>query len=146
MFNVNVSGEFISGGDLMKKIVMTLSLILCVAAFAFAAPLNITKKTGNYTVVSVFDKNPATTGKNKVNITIKDGAKSVEGAKVAVYYSMPAMSGMPAMDYKVIAEGKGGVYSAVLDLGMSGPWNVDVKFILPGSKEVQQTSYSIDAR
>jgi hypothetical protein len=132
--------------ELMKKIIMTLSLILCVAAFAFAAPLSITKKTGNYTVVSVFDKNPATMGKNKVTINIKDGAKAVDGAKVAVYYSMPAMPGMPAMDYKVIADGKGGVYTAVLDLSMSGPWNVEVRFILPGSKEVQKAAYSIDAR
>jgi len=130
----------------MKKIIMTLSLIICVAALAIAAPLSITKKTGNYTVVSVFDKKPATMGKNKVNITIKDGDKAVDGAKVAVYYSMPAMAGMPAMEYKVIADGKGGSYSAVLDLGMSGPWNVDVKFVLPGSKAVQQASYSIDAR
>lgn len=146
MFNVIVFKDFYFRRNQMKKIIMTLSLILCVAAFAFAAPLSITKKTGNYTVVSVFDKNPATMGKNKVTINIKDGAKAVDGAKVAVYYTMPAMPGMPAMDYKVIADGKDGVYSAVLDLSMSGPWNVEVRFILPNSKEVQKAAYTIDAR
>ena len=129
----------------MRKLIMTLFIILSVAALAFAAPYEVSKKAGDITVGSVFDKNPPVTGKNKVTVTIKDSKQAPVDAKVAVYYSMPAMAGMPAMDYKTVADGKNGVYTATLDLGMSGPWNVEVRFILP-NKELRKVAYTVDVR
>ena len=40
---------------------------------------------------------------------------------------MPAMSGMPAMNYKANADLKGDTYKAVIEPSMSGSWNVAVK-------------------
>jgi hypothetical protein len=131
----------------MKKLILTAALMLIIAVSAFAAPLEVTKQSGSFTVVSALDKNPPVKGKNKVTVVIKDkDGKAVQDAKVAVYYSMPAMPGMPAMDYKTMAEFKNGAYAAVLDLSMTGPWNIEVRFVAPPSKEMNKTSFSVDVR
>ncbi|MCD8491760.1 MAG: FixH family protein [Geovibrio sp.] len=131
----------------MKRLILTAALMLILAVSAFAAPLEITKQTGDFTVVSSLDRNPPVKGKNTVSIVIKDkDGKAVQDAKAAVYYSMPAMPGMPAMDYKTMAEFKNGAYSAVLDLSMTGPWNVEVRFVAPPSKTMNRVSFSVDVR
>ena len=131
----------------MKKLILTAALMLILAVSAFAAPLEITKQAGDFTVVSSLEKNPPVKGKNAVSIVIKDkSGKAVQDAKIAVYYSMPAMPGMPAMDYKTMAEFKNGVYSAVLDLSMTGPWNVEVRFVAPPSKTMNKAPFSVDVR
>ena len=48
------------------------------------------------------DKNPPITGKNNVDVSVKDKTgKAVTDAKVTVEYSMPAMPGMPADELQV---------------------------------------------
>jgi len=68
----------------------------------------------------------------------------VTDAKVKVEYSMPAMQGMPAMDYKTDAELKGEEYKATIDIPMSGSWNTVVK-ITRGDK-TSKAKFSIDAQ
>lgn len=133
--------------DPMKKLTLTIVLALAMTAAVFAAPLNVTKAVGSYTVAAVLAKNPPATGKNTVTFTIKDkSGAEVKNAKAAVFYSMPAMSGMPSMEYKSMAEYKGSSYAAVADFGMSGPWNVEVKFVTPQSKDVNSVKFSVDVR
>jgi len=63
------------------------------------------KKAGSYTVEVKLDKNPPITGPNKMEINIKDDkGGNVTDATVVVEYVMPAMPGMPAMNYKAKTE------------------------------------------
>ena len=88
----------------------------------------MTKKAGDYTVDVTMDRNPPVMGKNNVEIGVKDKTgKPVTDARVTVEYSMPAMPGMPAMNYKSDAELKGETYKAVISPSMAGSWNVAIK-------------------
>lgn len=56
---------------------------------------------------------------------IRDGCGSlVRGARVDVNYFMPPMPGMPPMNYTIPARQENDLYSATMDLIMSGPWNI----------------------
>ena len=129
----------------MKKLILATILMLVTAFAAFAAP--VTKQAGDFTVISSIDKNPPVKGTNNISVIINDkDGKAVENAKVGVYYSMPAMPGMPPMDYRVMAEFKNGAYAAPMDLSMTGPWTVEVRFVVPPSKSINRASFSIDVR
>jgi hypothetical protein len=56
---------------------------------------------------------------------------------------MPAMSGMPAMNYKTNAELKDNAYKAKINLSMTGSWNIAVKIIKGG--KTASMKFSIDA-
>jgi hypothetical protein len=112
---------------------------------AQAADFKVEKQAGDFLVTAVIDKNPPSTGKNNIAIEIKDkSGKAVADAKVRVDYSMPAMPGMPAANFKTDAKAEGGKYTAVMDLTMSGTWNVAVKFKNTGGK-VEKITFSVDA-
>ena len=131
----------------MKKwIGITASVILLIAGIAYAKDYEVKKKAGDYAVDIKIDKNPPSVGKNNMEIEIKDAAgKYVTDAKVNVEYSMPAMPGMPAMDYKTDAKlEKEYEYKATIDLSMSGSWNIIVK-ITRGDK-TSKVKFSVDAQ
>jgi len=62
---------------------------------------------------------------------------------VKVDYSMPAMPGMPAMNYKTNAALEGNKYAAKLDLSMSGSWSIAVKITKDG--QTSTVKFNIDA-
>ncbi len=129
----------------MKKVVLAVMVVLMLAGAAWAKDFEVTKKAGDYTVVVKIDKNPPVTGNNNMTVALKDAAgAAVQDAKVAVEYSMPAMPGMPPMNYKSNTELKGGEYQAKLNFSMSGPWNLVVK-INRGGKAVQ-AKFNVDVR
>jgi nitrogen fixation protein FixH len=114
------------------------------AGVAFAAN-TITKKAGDYTVDFTTDKNPPVMGKNNVDVTVKDKAgAAVKDAKVIVEYSMPAMSGMPAMNYKSTGELKGDKYVAVIEPSMAGSWNIAVKITKGGKTDTAK--FTVDVK
>lgn len=130
---------------MMKKIAVVVLVVLCVAGIAFAKDLEVKKKAGDYNVEVKIDKNPPVVGDNNITIEVKDaGGKYVTDAKVKVEYSMPAMPGMPAMNYKTDAELKGNEYRATMNLSMSGPWNIAIK-ISKGGK-TSSMKFNIDAQ
>lgn len=129
----------------MVTIIVLAAMSLAAAGFASAADYRITKKAGPYAVDVRFDRNPPITGKNNVAIEIKDPAgKAVTDAAVEIDYSMPAMPGMPAMNYKTTASLKGEKYVASLDLSMSGSWNVLLKITKGG--QTQTARFTVDAK
>ncbi len=112
----------------MKRLVVIMLTLLLVTGVAFAKNYEANKKAGDYDVTMVIDKNPPVVGDNAVTVTVKDQAgKVVNDAKVVIDYSMPAMPGMPAMNYKTDAQLKGDDYKATINLSMAGAWNVAVK-------------------
>lgn len=112
----------------MKKLTVVMLMLLMVTGVAFAKNYEANKKAGEYDVIMIIDKNPPVVGDNVVSVTVKDPTGNfVTDAKVVVDYSMPAMPGMPAMNYKTDAPLKGNDYKATMNLSMSGAWNVAIK-------------------
>jgi len=129
----------------MRNLLLIGMAVLLSAGVVFAKDYEVKKKAGEFDVVVTIDKNPPVTGDNNVTISIKDaGGKVVKDAKVVVDYSMPAMPGMPAMNYKADAVQKGDEYKAVMNLSMAGPWNIMVK-ISAGGKSGNM-KFTVDAK
>src|SRR4030042_2352866 len=128
---------------MMKKILISLIIILSVAGLASAKDYMVMKQAGDYTVSVKIDKNPPVTGDNKMEITIQDktGAE-VTDAIVAIEYTMPAMPGMPAMNYKSTTELKDKQYTATLNFSMSGAWNITIKIARAG--KTQSVKFNVD--
>ncbi len=94
----------------MRKsaIIAAVTILVVVTIGAAFAASTLTKQAGDYTVGLTMEKNPPVMGKNNVDVSVKDAAgAAVTDAKVVVEYSMPAMSGMPAMNYKANADVEG---------------------------------------
>lgn len=128
----------------MRKLGMAVVVMLLMVGVAFATN-TITKKAGDYTVQATMDKNPPITGKNNVDVAITDkSGKAVTDAKVVVEYSMPAMSGMPAANYKTNAELKSDTYKAVIEPSMAGGWNMAIKISRGGKTETAK--YTLDVK
>jgi hypothetical protein len=113
--------------QMTKKLLIVVLLVL-VAGAVSAKGLEVTKKAGPNTVTVTLQGNPPATGPNPVTVSVKDAAgKAVTNAVVAVDYGMPAMPGMPAMNYKELLKLTGRVYTGTLDFSMPGSWQVSVK-------------------
>ena len=130
----------------MKRSAVLIMVVLLTAGIAYAKDYEVNKKAGEYDLVVKIDKNPPVAGgDNNMTIRVKDkSGKYVSDAKVKVTYSMPAMPGMPAMNYKADAELKGDDYTAKINFPMSGSWNVAVKVIKGGKTSAMK--FTVDAK
>ena len=129
----------------MKKVFVFAVVILLIAGLGYAKDYEVKKKAGEYNVVVKLDKNPPVVGDNNVSIEVMDSSgHHARDAKVIVDYSMPAMPGMPAMNYKTDAELKGDEYKAKMNLSMSGSWNVAVKITRAGKTSTMKLT--VDAK
>lgn len=126
----------------MKRLVIFLSVVFLLTGIAYGKEFEVKKTVDGYDVVARIDK--MSVGKNNITITITEAGTPVTDAKVIVNYSMPAMPGMPPMDYKTDATVKGNEYTATMDLSMSGPWNIAIK-IKRGDK-TSTVKFNIDVR
>ena len=128
----------------MKKIAVFAIVFLLIAGMAYAKDYEVKKKAGQYDVEVKIDKNPPVVGDNNISIEIKEtSGKYVTDAKVVVDYSMPAMPGMPAMNYKEDATVSGNTYKAVMNLSMAGSWNIAVKIKKDG--KTNTVKFNVDA-
>jgi hypothetical protein len=129
----------------MKKVIACMMILLLTSAVAAAKDYEVKKKAGDYDVEVKIDRNPPVVGDNNLRIEIKDGTGTyVTDAKVVVDYSMPAMPGMPPMNYKTDAQLKGNEYRATMNLSMSGPWNVAIKITRAG--KTSTVKFNVDAK
>lgn len=129
----------------MKKLVAVVMVVMLAAGAAYAKGYEVQKKAGEYDVLVTIDRNPPIAGDNAVSVLVKDAAgKIVTDAAVKVEYSMPAMPGMPAMNYKTNAVLKGNEYQAIMGLSMSGSWNIAVKITKAG--KTATVKFTIDAK
>lgn len=131
----------------MKRVTLFMAiLVLLVSCISvYAKDYEMTKKAGEYTAMVMIDKNPPVTGNNNMTVGIKDAAgKDVTDATVAIDYGMPAMPGMPAMNYKAGAGLKDKRYAATLNFSMSGPWSVAVKITRGG--KTQSVKLNVDVK
>ena len=128
-----------------KRLVLATMVFFLLGGLAMAKDFEVTKKAGDYTLVVTIDKDSPTTGDNNLFILVKDGAGAdVSDAKVSVEYSMPAMPGMPPMNYKANAALAGKQYKTKVNFSMSGSWNMTVKIVRGG--KTAQAKFTVDAR
>src|SRR5450759_1851399 len=131
----------------MRRIIAILAAaaFLMACSLAFAKDYELTKKAGDYNVQIKIDKNPPVTGINKMSGAIKDVAgKDVTDATVVIDYVMPAMPGMPAMNYKAATSLKNKRYVAEVDFSMSGSWSIAVKITRGG--KTQSVKLNVDVK
>lgn len=128
---------------IMKRFAAVLVILLLAVGLVYAKDYVVLKKAGSYAVEVKLDKNPPVTGLNKMEINIKDEkGGNVTDATVTVDYGMPAMPGMPAMNYKAKAELKGSRYLTNINFSMSGAWNINVKINRGG--KTQSVKLNVD--
>jgi hypothetical protein len=129
----------------MKRLGLVVVVLLLVAGIAYAKDYEVKKKAGEYDVEVKIDRNPPVVGDNNISIEIKSASgHHVRDAKVVVHYGMPAMPGMPPMNYKTDAKIEGDEYKAKMNLSMSGPWNIAVKITREGKTSTMK--FTVDAR
>jgi hypothetical protein len=128
---------------MMKKLLTYLIILLFAAGPAAAKDYAVTKQAGDYTVNVKMDKNPPVSGDNRMEITIQDKSGAyVTDAIVSIEYAMPAMSGMPAMNYRSTAQLKDKAYLATVNFSMSGAWNVSIK--ITRAEKTQSVKLNVD--
>ena len=109
----------------MKKI---LGVLLALAFGLSSVYAEALLKKGNAGNLEVEFSNPKglTVGMNKISIKVMDGAKEVKDAKVSIVASMPAMTGMHAMEEKAEAFFVGNAYMADVAFSMRGTWQISI--------------------
>jgi hypothetical protein len=128
----------------MKRFATALIILLLAAGFVYAKDYMVMKKAGDYMVHVTLDKNPPVTGENKMTASIQDAAGAyVTDATVIVEYVMPAMPGMPAMNYKAKTELKKNQYLATLNFSMSGAWTINIKITRAGKTQVVKLNVDV---
>ncbi len=128
----------------MKRFATALIILLLAAGLVYAKDYTVMKKAGSYTVEVKLDKNPPITGPNKMEINIKDDkGGNVTDATVVVEYVMPAMPGMPAMNYKAKTELSGSRYLANVNFSMSGAWAVNIKITRAGKTQAVKLNVDV---
>ena len=128
----------------MKKFAVVLIIVFLAVGLVYAKDFMVMKKVGDYMVHVMLDKNPPVTGENKMTASIQDAAGAyVTDAKVVVEYGMPAMPGMPAMNYKAKTELKKNQYTATLNFSMTGAWFVNLKITRAGKTQAVKLNVDI---
>lgn len=129
----------------MKRLILLSLTLLLIAGVVYAKDYEVKKKVGEYEVEVKIDKTTPVVGDNNIEIEIKDASgKNVTDAKVIVEYSMPAMPGMPPMNYKTDTTFKGNKYRATMNLSMSGPWNIAIRITRSGKTSTMK--FTVDAK
>ena len=128
----------------MKRFATVAIILLIAVGFAFAKDYMVMKKAGDYMVHVMLDKNPPVTGENKMTASVQDAAGAyVTDATVVVEYGMPAMPGMPAMNYKAKTELKKNQYMAKLNFSMAGAWNINIKITRAGKTQTVKLNVDV---
>ncbi len=116
----------------MKKI-LALTIVLFIAGAVYAVPYEVVKEADGLNVKITMDSDTPVAGENNLNIMITDSkSQPVTDAKLKIFYSMPPVHGMPAMNYKVKAKNSGDGYTAKMNLSMSGSWDITISINRPG--------------
>ncbi|MGK0255632.1 MAG: hypothetical protein ACI81I_000232 [Arcobacteraceae bacterium] len=110
----------------MKKIILAL-VVMFSATFLSADVISQNGLKDGYEI-KLYTKNTPISGNNDFYVTIKKDKNTVENVKVKIKVFMPAMPGMPYMEYKTKAKLVNGEYKMMINFGMGGTWQYQLKF------------------
>lgn len=110
----------------MKTLIKLLTVVLLAVGIAHADVVNKDAHFRNL-AVHISSESSLAVGANSMLFSIKKGSQVLDDAHVRVKAFMPAMPGMPAMQYEVDATNIGnGSYKANINLAMSGTWQFHI--------------------
>ena len=119
----------------MKSVTNSLAALLALlAACSRSKPASDALRAGDLLVQIALDPDPPRAGDNLLRVSVKDAeGKSVEGARVGLVFTMPAMGAMPEMkgngDSRPLGGGK---YEVSYRLAMLGDWYITLGIEAPG--------------
>src|SRR5262249_38087410 len=120
---------------IMKSVTNSLAALLALlAACSRSKPASDALRAGDLLVQIALDPDPPRAGDNLLRVSVKDAeGKSVEGARVGLVFTMPAMGAMPEMkgngDSRPLGGGK---YEVSYRLAMLGDWYITLGIEAPG--------------
>tara|TARA_B110000046_G_C12958030_1_gene383207 strand:- start:795 stop:1175 length:381 start_codon:yes stop_codon:yes gene_type:complete len=110
----------------MKKIILAF-VVMFSTVFLNADMISQNGLKDGYEV-KLYTKNTPISGNNDFYVTIKKDENKVENVKVKIKVFMPAMPGMPFMEYKTKAKLVDGEYKMMINFSMGGTWQYHLKF------------------
>ena len=126
-----------------------------VAGALLALTVSVASEAGAQTQKPAFDitfkttPNPPVTGKNTVEVTVKDASgKPVPDAEVSATFFMAAMPTMKMPEMKntvALKHMKDGMYSGAGQVMMAGNWDVTVS-VKRGGKEIGSKKFPVTAK
>ena len=130
---------------LKNKILVIFFLAIFTGTIVYGRDYTARKKVEGYTIEISINRNPPIVAKNELHVTIKDSAgKPLSDLTVMVNYYMPPMPGMAPMNYTVQATPRSSGYLVIMDLIMTGPWNIVVRTNVAGKR--LSATFPIDVR
>ena len=106
---------------------------ICILLIGCSQPEPTGQKVGRFTISMTVDPDPPAVGLNTFTVKLANNAgEPLSDALIHLHYSMPGMSGMPAMQGEVQAEeAESGSYQADIDLGAGGqfPWDIRIELL-----------------
>jgi len=115
------------------KSILTLMMVLVMSLWSAEAFKGQAKGRGYHAIYTA--QKPLVVGHNTWQIRIEKGNMKVQKAAVQVKVFMPAMPGMPYMEYVADAkEIEKGIYEVELNFSMGGTWQVHVLVEEEGKK------------
>ena len=110
----------------MKKILGIFVAVALSLGSAFGAEALSKKGMAGPLEVEYSTLKPISQGMNLIKVKVMDGTKEVKDAKVSIVASMPAMTGMHAMEEKAEALYVGNAYMADVAFTMRGTWQISI--------------------
>lgn len=130
---------------MIKGVVPVLLVFLFFISATNASEYEVKKRTGEYTVLMLIDRNPPVAGDNGLRVRLSDASgRLVTDATVLVEVSMPPMIGMPFMLVRSKTKLIGDIYTGKVTFCQPGPHSVELKITRGG--RVQKVRFNVDAR
>jgi hypothetical protein len=118
---------------IVPYLALTLAVFSMLADPCQAADFRVRKNAEGLAFDIAINRNPPVLGDNEIRIEIRNAeGHAVLDAEVLVNYYMPPMPKMAPMNYTVPAPLKGKEYRAVMNLVMTGPWNIVTRARIQG--------------
>ena len=113
-------------GYIMKLFLIVILSLIISTSLLQAAAFEKEAKSRAIKVLINSDK-PLTTGSNTLTLNITKNGDVIQNSTVSVKAFMPAMPGMPAMEYKADAKQiDSGTFEATVNLSMHGTWQLHI--------------------
>ena len=111
----------------MKKVLKAFVVMFLMATVLNARSLKESLNVDGYNL-ELTSKRDLSAGSNEFFVKITKDGKEVNDAKIKAKFFMPEMPGMPYMEHEGEGKFENGIYSFVINFGMDGTWQYNIRF------------------
>lgn len=111
----------------MKKVLKAFVVMFLMATVLNANSLKESLNVDGYNL-ELTSKRDLSAGSNEFFVKITKDGKEVNDAKIKAKFFMPEMPGMPHMEHEGEGKFENGIYSFVINFGMDGTWQYNIRF------------------